>query len=152
MKSIDQPACKRELLDRLARLRPDSTRRWGKMNVSQMICHLSDSFRGVTGEKPVSFAQGYPVRKLIKWVALHVLVRWPHGLPTRPELDALIGGTPPAQFEADREDLRKLLDRFTMQPRPFRFRPHPMFLEMSDRDWMRWAYLHTDHHFRQFGV
>jgi hypothetical protein len=26
-----------------------------------------------------------------------------------------------------------------------------MFGPMSERDWMRWGYLHADHHLRQFG-
>ena len=28
---------------------------------------------------------------------------------------------------------------------------HAMFGTMSPEDWMRWGYLHTDHHLRQFG-
>ena len=28
---------------------------------------------------------------------------------------------------------------------------HPMFGPMSAADWMRWGYLHADHHLRQFG-
>jgi hypothetical protein len=48
--------------------------------------------------------------------------------------------------------LLAVIDRFTAQPRAFQFRPHPMFREMSEKDWMRWGYLHTDHHLRQFGA
>jgi hypothetical protein len=29
---------------------------------------------------------------------------------------------------------------------------HPLFGRMSDADWLRWAYLHADHHLRQFGA
>jgi len=29
---------------------------------------------------------------------------------------------------------------------------HPIFGGMSERAWLRWAYLHTDHHLRQFGT
>jgi hypothetical protein len=43
------------------------------------------------------------------------------------------------------------MEKFTGRPRSFDFRPHPMFKEMSEKDWMRWGYLHTDHHLRQFG-
>jgi hypothetical protein len=28
---------------------------------------------------------------------------------------------------------------------------HPMFGGMTAKDWMRWGYLHADHHLRQFG-
>jgi len=27
-----------------------------------------------------------------------------------------------------------------------------MFPEMNEREWMRWGYLHADHHLRQFGA
>jgi hypothetical protein len=26
-----------------------------------------------------------------------------------------------------------------------------MFGPMTEKDWMRWGYLHADHHLRQFG-
>jgi Protein of unknown function (DUF1569) len=29
--------------------------------------------------------------------------------------------------------------------------PHPIFGPMTAKDWMRWGYLHADHHLRQFG-
>jgi hypothetical protein len=28
---------------------------------------------------------------------------------------------------------------------------HPIFGRMTEAEWMRWGYLHTDHHLRQFG-
>lgn len=68
-----------------------------------------------------------------------------------PEVDTEHGGTPPTQFERDRANLLELLERFTRRPREFEWQPHPMFGTMSDRDWMRWGYLHMDHHLRQFG-
>ena len=30
--------------------------------------------------------------------------------------------------------------------------PHPIFGRMSDGDWLRWGYLHMEHHLRQFGA
>jgi hypothetical protein len=151
LKSLESLQCKQEILERIGNVRDDSPRRWGKMTVSQMICHLNDSFLGVMGRKPISIAPNYRARKLVKWIGLYVPVQWPKGVPTRPECDAQIGGTPPAEFEADKQELLRLVDEFAREPRSFEFRPHPMFLEMSEREWMRWGYLHTDHHLRQFG-
>ena len=72
---------------------------------------------------------------------------------TRPEIDQHGGGgTPPADFEVDRALLLHLVERFTAKLPDFKFAPHPMFLEMNEREWMRWGYLHSDHHLRQFGV
>jgi hypothetical protein len=151
LKSLEFSQCKQEILERIGQVRHDSPRRWGKMTASQMICHLNDSFLGVMGRKPISIEPNYRARKLVKCVALYLPVHWPKGVPTRPEFDAQIGGTPPTEFEADRQELLRLVEEFTRQPRGFEFRPHPMFLEMSEREWMRWGYLHADHHLRQFG-
>lgn len=152
MKTLFHPEDKAEIVRRLQSVSPSSPRQWGKMSAHQMVCHLSDSFRGVMGEKFLSRMPGPYPRQLMKWLALYVPLRWPKGVKTRPEMDQEIGGTPPADFEADMLTLRKLLDRFTSRPRDFDWSPHPMFGPMSDADWMRWGYLHTDHHLRQFGA
>jgi hypothetical protein len=151
MKTLTDAQCRKEIGDRVARLRIDSQQRWGKMSAHQMVCHLADSFRGVMGEKSLAarptFGHG-----AIKWIALYAPFQWPHGVKTMPEVDQEIGGTRPAEFETDKRDLLRLFERFTREPKDFAWKPHPMFLEMSEKDWMRWGYLHMDHHLRQFGV
>ncbi len=152
MKSLSRPDCKQELLTRLARIRPDTPRQWGSMTSPQMVCHLSDCFLAVMGEKEIEIPSGFTFMSLIKPLALYMPMKWPHGVATRPELDQLAGrGTPPAQFTSDMAFLQAAIDRFTVTPRTWQLRPHPMFKKMSERDWMRWGYLHTDHHLRQFG-
>jgi hypothetical protein len=152
MKSLGEAASKDEILVRLGALGPGTPRRWGKMNASQMICHLSDAFLGVMGDKPMELPRRVNLWPLMKGFVLYAPFKWPQGAPTRPEFDQQLGGTQPAQFDSDTRTLLAAIDKFTAQPRPFRFRPHPMFREMSDKDWMRWGYLHTDHHLRQFGA
>jgi len=152
MKTLTNTTDRLAIERRLGLVRPDLARRWGKMSAHQMVCHLTDSFRGVMGEKAVVVKPGTFGRGLLKWMALYSRVPWPHGVKTMPEMDQLIGGTPPLEFEEDREALRVLLERFTREPRDFVWRKHPIFLVMNDVDWMRWGYLHMDHHFRQFGV
>jgi hypothetical protein len=123
------------------------------MSAAQMICHLNDSFLGVMGERPIPIDPNFRDRKFVKWVALEVPLPWPHGMKTRPEIDQQGGGgTLPGKFEDDRQCLLSLVERFTANPRDFEFAPHPMFLEMSEREWMRWGYVHCDHHLRQFGA
>jgi hypothetical protein len=151
MKTLGQTQCRQEISGRLGFVRVDSQRRWGKMTAHQMVCHLSDSFRGVTGEKALDSRAG-AFRGLMKWGALYVPLKWPHGFQTMPEMDQEIGGTRPVDFDADVREVRRLMDRFTRQPRDFAWGPHPTFGVMADHEWMRWAYLHMDHHLRQFGV
>jgi Protein of unknown function (DUF1569) len=150
MKTLANARDKEEILRRLKTVRPASARRWGRMSAHQMICHLSDSFLAVTGQRHASPASGPLQRTLIKWIALYAPVNWPRGVPTRPEVDQEVGGTPPSDFAADLTQLEMLVEFVTT--RKDCFGPtHPIFGPMSEAAWMRWAYLHMDHHLRQFG-
>jgi hypothetical protein len=150
MRTLLNDRDQRELLDRVSKLRLDSQRRWGSMSAHQMICHLSDSFRAALGEKNVSSSETLFKRTIYKWAALWVPLRWPHGIKTRPELDQQQGGTRPVEFSSDVENLRTLFGQFCGLKRDFA--PHPIFGQLSRNERMRHAYLHVDHHLRQFGA
>jgi DinB family protein len=150
MKSLRDPETQKEIRERLQGIRPDSPRQWGRMTAHQMICHLTDSFLGVLGDRPLGPAPMPLPRKIVKFIALDLPVHWPHGVKTMPEIDQEAGGTRPVEFAADLEALRFQLDRFLANPRAIE-PAHPIFGPMSQADWMRWAYLHMDHHLRQFG-
>ena len=152
MKSLARPQDADELIQRLRRLRPDSVRRWGRMSVHQMVCHLNDSLLVATGQRAVSHAISLPSRTIIKWIALYLPLRWPPGILTRPEIDQEAGGTRPIDFAADVARQVALLEDVARQPQKLRGSVHPIFGRMSERTWLRWAYLHTDHHLRQFGT
>ena len=152
MKTLARPLDKAEILRRLRDVRPESVRRWGRMSAHQMVCHLNDSFRMMTGKRPVSSATGVVQQTIMKWIALYGPLRWPSGIITRPELDQEIGGTRPAAFAADVAQLQTLVELVATQTKSFDRLAHPIFGRMSNAAWLRWAYLHTDHHLRQFGV
>ena len=150
MRTLLNDGDQKEVLDRLGRVRPDSQRRWGSMSAHQMICHLSDSFRVALGTKHVCSSSTLFKRTIYKWAALWVPLRWPHGVKTRPEMDQLQGGTRPVEFSSDAENLRILFERFCGWK--YDFAPHAMFGQLSRTERMRHAYLHMDHHLRQFGA
>ena len=152
MKTLARDHCKAEIIRRLRLVRPESARRWGQMSAHQMICHLCDSCRIATGERRASAVGGLLQRTLVKWIALYLPVRWPPGIPTRPEVDQLVGGTKPVEFAADVAQLEALLEFITTREKGFDWPAHPIFGRMSQAAWLRWAYLHADHHLRQFGA
>lgn len=153
MKTLAREHDKAEVLGRLRALRPDSARRWGRMSAHQMVCHLSDAFLMGLGQKSVSHAAGLRQRTMIKWIALYLPLPWPTGtLRTRPEIDQEVGGTTPSDFAADVARLEGLVALLTTQPRSFEWQPHPIFGRISEGAWLRWGYLHMDHHLRQFGA
>jgi hypothetical protein len=152
MKLLNQQECREEIAARLSKVTPETLRRWGRMNASQMICHLSDALLGIMGDKPMAPIRGLNLWPMMKWFVLYAPMKWPQGVATRPEFDQHIGGTRPAEFAQDMERLMRCIERFTAEPRDFEFRPHPMFKQLRRQDWMRWGYLHCDHHLRQFGA
>lgn len=140
-----------EILERLRAVRPDSTPRWGRMSAHQMVCHLADAFRMALGEKPVGEV-GSPLRqRFTKWIALYAPLPWPPGIETRPEIDQYCGGTGPVDFAGDLREVERLATVMLSRSRGAAWPRHPFFGRMSHRDWLRWGYLHTDHHLRQFG-
>src|SRR5580704_19706470 len=149
MSTIADPNVRAACRDRILRLDPNTHAKWGRMTAPQMICHLNDSFRVGMGEKYASPATSVLQRTLVKWIALRTPLRWPPGVPTRPEIEQGRGGTTPGEWDADRAELLGLMDAFA-DCRTFGV--HPTFGKMSDRDWLTWGYRHVDHHLRQFGV
>jgi Protein of unknown function (DUF1569) len=150
MQSLESAADRDEILRRIGSLTAADQRRWGKMPVHQMVCHLCDSYRLALGEKWATPATGFLQRTAMKWFALWVPLHWPKNVATRPEMEQGIGGTPPVDFQSDRADLLAIVRRFC-DPRPDAAAKHPFFGTMSRKEWMRWGYLHADHHLRQFG-
>jgi hypothetical protein len=155
MKTLLDNDCRAALSDRLGRLRPDSERRWGRMTAPQMVCHLTDAFRGVLGERTTSTPMPAPSligRTLVRWTALYAPMQWPCGLRTSPAASQEIGGTPPVDFATDLAALVASCDRFVDRIDVFAAPPHFIFGSLTPKEWARWGYLHMDHHLRQFGL
>jgi hypothetical protein len=149
MNTLANQETARACCERLARLHQDSPRRWGRMTAHEMVCHLCDSFQVALGEKTVSPASSPLPGKWIKWIALRSSLPWAHNVPTRPEIQQGVGGTPPTDWDRDLENLRQMILGFGARCGPG---SHPIFGAMSADDWLVWGYRHVDHHFRQFGV
>ena len=152
MKTLSNPSDLVEIQTRLQQVRADSARQWGKMTSHQMLCHLSDAFRMVMGERQAARRDNWFSRNIMKWLALQAPMQWPHGIKTGAEADQEQGGTKPVEFMRDQAVCEELLRRLVAPQKDFQFVPHPMFGEMTEAEWMRWGYLHCDHHLRQFGI
>ena len=152
MKTLARAEDAAELLRRLRLVEPDTARRWGRMDAHQMLCHLADAMRAITGQMEVSHSVSLLNRTFIKWMAVNAPFPWPHGYPTRPELDQHQCGTRPGDFAADLQEVVSLLESFTAGAKSGSLKPHPVFGPMSSPEWLRWGYLHVDHHLRQFGL
>ncbi len=150
VKTLSNPADLQQIQLRLGQLSPEDKALWGRMTVHQMVCHLTDSYLVPLGEKFASQAPSVMPRAVFKRLALYVPMQWPKGVATRPEVEQGKGGTAPGDFPADLARLLATCRRFSAgltSP----CMPHSIFGSMTNQDWMRWGYLHADHHLRQFG-
>src|SRR5277367_6362031 len=101
MRTLTFISDRQSIAERISALTLSDSRRWGRMSVHQMICHLCDAYRAPLGEKYVSPTRVFVPRKLFKWVALRAPLKWPKGVPTRPEVEQGVGGTAPTEFFLD---------------------------------------------------
>jgi hypothetical protein len=152
MRTLARQPDKAELIRRLRMVRPEMAPRWGRMSAHQMVCHLADAFRMAEGQKPTTPSTGLLQRTILKWLVLYVPLRWPPGILTSPEIDQEQGGTRPVDFASDVAQVVALLELVTARTMTVDRPPHPVFGTMSHAEWLRWGYLHTDHHLRQFGA
>lgn len=124
------------------------------MTAGQMICHLTDAFRGSMGD----FSAGKTPRPatlfgrtVMKWWALNL--PWPHGIRTAKAADQERGGTRPTTFDLDLATLRETIERFVREvPALASGQSHYYLGRLSEDEWARWGYRHVDHHLRQFGL
>ncbi|HEX9727926.1 MAG TPA: hypothetical protein VGA37_05440 [Gemmatimonadales bacterium] len=149
MKTVRDPAVLDRLIDRLNALRPETGRRWGTMSGGEMLCHLGDAAAGVLTPSTAAPVTG---RRLAKWIGLRTALPWPHGLRTPRRVDPRADGTKPGDFASDRRRAIAGLRDIAAAGEGAMVSSHGVFGPMSTRDWQRWAYRHTNHHLRQFGL
>jgi len=139
---------RRELIDRLNRLKPDATPLWGRMNAPQMVAHLVGWMRMANGELKTTLLKK-PLRfPVVKQMVIYWLP-WPKGVPTAPELLS----KEKHDFALEQASFRRYLNEYERAPDPkFVWPVHPAFGRLTTREWGALGYRHTDHHLRQFGV
>jgi hypothetical protein len=117
------------------------------LDVAAMLAHLCRSARMALGELPVASLnrrafQLFPLKHLILYV-----FPFPKGAHTAPELL----GPPAGPLETSQSELLDLLSRFGKGPQEGVGPAHPLFGELSRREWGILLHKHVDHHLRQFG-
>jgi Protein of unknown function (DUF1569) len=137
-----------EIRTRILSLMPSDVHQWGIMNVNQMLCHVRGAYLYALADTPVKFAKGPLPPRVLKFAALKLPTRWPQSTPTLHRLKIGAPGMVCTTFEQDRDTLLIAFDSFCALTN--HTRPHPFLGSMRHADWMRWGYLHADHHLRQF--
>jgi Protein of unknown function (DUF1569) len=150
MKNLFETGAVNEITDRMAHLRPDSARQWGKMNVAQMLAHCSAAIGMAEGKvTPPRVLLG----RLLGPLAKKSLIV--NGEPMRrnamTEKSLLV--TDEREFMAERQRLRESIDSFASGgPGMCTKHPHFFFGPLTPVEWAVLMHQHLNHHLRQFGV
>lgn len=147
IKNLFDAEVKKEIINRIHNLTPQSNQLWGKMNVAQMLAHC---------QLPVKIAMGTHQPKgsfLLRLIGpLFKSVLWnekPYskGLPTDP---TFITTGSEKEFEKEKNELLEMVNRFSEEN--ITREKHPIFGKMTKENWSKAIWKHLDHHLRQFGV
>jgi hypothetical protein len=148
MKNILNETDYAEIKSRIAALSATNTRRWGKMDLKQMLAHCTMQLKLALGEVP-SHSQGPSFMRsgLGKWM-LFSTVPWPKGAQTPAEMNTGLSNFSSADIETGKRDLLHYLEKALGHEA---LKPHPFFGKLNRNEWARLIYKHLDHHLKQFG-
>jgi hypothetical protein len=136
-----------ELKRRVQALTPNTTPRWGKMSVDQMLHHMNLSLAESLGEHTAKpNVRGLP-KALVRWTILNA--PWGRGARTRPDMRIPQGQR--YDFAQEKERCLSMIDRILAKPMDDSW-PGSANFPMTGRHWSQLHYKHLDHHLTQFGV
>jgi hypothetical protein len=146
MKTILDKTTRQELVGRISKLNDNSTAQWGKMNVYQMLKHVTIWDEWVAGKH--TYPQVF-IGRIFGRMALKKVIKddapLTHNIPTLPEFR--ISETT-GDIAADKAKWIALIEAYDHFSNPNFV--HAFFGKMTEEEIGIMAYKHADHHLRQF--
>jgi Protein of unknown function (DUF1569) len=142
------PSNYQSLLHRLENIQPDAPRKWGQMNVSQMLHHLNLAIGSGLGNYTLPDNSNLLTRTMNQYLILNVLQHFPIGTKTAKPLKVVEDNF---DFEQEKKELRGTLERAFQTKSDNDWGRHTYFGRMSRAAWGKLIMIHCNHHFQQFG-
>lgn len=153
MKHLLQPSTLLEILTRIAAIEEGQLRMWGTMSAHEMICHMTEYMQTANGSvtidvfpRPVTF-----VLRLLKPIILRMNSIPKNARTAKGWATAKGEGLQPSDFSLDQQVLLHVVRQFGARNPNAMEAMHPFFGPVTNEVWARMAYIHFDHHLRQFG-
>lgn len=135
----------------IASLPPDTTPRWGKMNLQQMVEHMTDSIQIATEKIKPNYHQTTEVTEKMKSFMMSEK-------PFRENTpNPLMSETPlPTRFDKLQDSLDELQAEIDLFAKHFqddqqKMVKNPFFGELTGTEWTHLLHKHAMHHLSQFG-
>lgn len=140
-----------QLRQRIDTLTPDSQRKWGTMNVSQMLAHCQAPLNVGIGTHPLGKYNFFikMIGKMVKKSLMKDDKPFKQNQPTdKSFVVADVRG-----FEEEKQKLVSSIDTFASMGRNNQLQEnHPFFGPLTPAEWDKLQWKHLDHHLRQFGA
>jgi len=143
------PSSAEAIIERFKKLTPDSRGRWGHMQVTEMLLHCTLANRFVLEDRSPYCRPGFKQR-LKKFACLHIITKLPRNrigpprLQTRNKISA-------DEFEAQKNAAIASVTAFSAHQGAITSL-HAAMGYLTNKEWGIVAWMHMDHHLRQFGV
>jgi hypothetical protein len=150
VRNLFEPTVELEIKARIAQMRPDRERLWGKMNAAQAIAHCAAGFELALGDiTPPRKFLGRIIGRVVKVMVFKDDEPMRRNSPTVKGLEV----EDERNLAIERDRLFALIDRFVAAgPDGCTDHPHSFFGRLTPQQWAILMYKHLDHHLRQFGV
>lgn len=148
--NIFESTTTQELTHRINQLTPMTQRRWGKMNVDQMLAHICVPYEQALGERndgPNAFIK--IILRLFFKQSMVNEVPYKQNLPTAPAFMIVDR----RDFEREKSRILSYIQKIEkLGPDYFDGKEQISLGKLSVNEWNNLLYKHIDHHLRQFGV
>ncbi|MEO8712567.1 MAG: DUF1569 domain-containing protein [Parafilimonas sp.] len=146
MKSILNEEDYTEIKNRIQKLPAASIRRWGKMDMQQMLIHCTIQLKLAVGEIPSQTQGSSFMRSGLGKLILFSNMPWPKGASTPAEMNAASGNFLLTDIETEKKELLDYLEKAKGKEQLL---PHPFFGNLNRKEWTRLIYKHLDHQTKQ---
>lgn len=145
-KPLHDPGVYASTRKRVEALRVDSTPRWGRMSIDQMLWHVNVSMREAVGDYTAQIKPLPLPKAFLRWAVINI--PWGRGAQTRSDMYAVSTH----DFNVQKAECLALIDRVVARPLSAEWPISASMGRMTGRHWSRLTAKHLDHHLRQFGV
>jgi hypothetical protein len=149
MKSLFEESVYNEIIDRLAKLKSETPRQWGKMDATLMVKHCNLVLSSSLGTAPRKRAlMSYLFRKMAKKQYVYKSIYKKNGY-TAPAFIV----TSANELNSERTSLIQSIDQFRKAgEKAYENRLHAFFGRLTAEEWGMLQYNHLNHHLTQFGL
>ena len=148
MKTIFDPAVRKDLIERSNRITSQSERKWGSMRPDQGLHHINNAFQLYLGEITAPY-QGNDFIAALARLFVFSPIPIPKG-KTKTAAELVAADT--YDLSAEKQHFAELINRIAAAAGTRKWPVHAFFGKLSEEQYGKLGYKHTDHHLKQFGV